>query len=71
MTNAEKIASLQRSLRKLTEAGKLKRPYRMERGKPPEGASWHLANDSTLIIEPELYDLFVAHLKATTDPTIQ
>lgn len=71
MTDSQKIANLQRRIRELTEAGKLRRPYAMERGTPPRGASWHLANDRTLIIEPSLYDLFVAHLKATIDPSIQ
>jgi len=65
------VDMLQRRIRELTDAGKLKQPYRIERGEPPDGASWHLATDTTLIIEPEMYDLYVAHLKATTDPNIQ
>lgn len=65
------VDMLQRRIRELTDAGKLKQSYRMERGAPPDGGSWHLATDTTLIIEPEMYDLFVAHLKANTDTTPQ
>ncbi len=65
------VDMLQRRIRELIAAGKLKQSYRMERGAPPDGGSWHLATDTILILGPEMYDLFVAHLKATTDTTIQ